>query len=1008
MENTSHQNQGKKPIDLAAIRERLEKEGPGQAWRSLEELAETEEFVEFLEEEFPRQASGVRAVTRRDFLKFLAAPLALAGLTACVPQPLEKIVPYVNAPAEITPGNSLNFATAMELDGYGMGLIVQSAMGRPIKVEGNPSHPASLGATDPFAQGSVLTLYDPDRTQTITYHGQIRTWDSFLQILNEVVSSQSSRKGAGLRILTGPVTSPTLASQLSGLLVKFPQAHWHQYSPMARDTGLAGALMAFGEPVQANYRFDKADVILSLDDDFTFREPGKIPYSRQYADRRRAVTGNTHMNRLYVVESGLSNAGALADHRLALQASQIENFAWALAQTLGVPQAGSSQVPLPEAVPPGFLQALAGDLQEHTGASLVIAGPQQSPIVHALAFAMNSALGNIGQTVIFHDPVEARPGYQFASLADLNQALNAGEVELLLVIEGNPVYTAPVDFNFAENYQKAGLSIYLSLFDDETAAVSDWHIPTTHYLEMWSDTRAFDGTISFVQPLIAPLYDSKSPHEFLSAVLGDATQSGYDLLRNYWQGQASNGAFGNGDFERAWEKTLHDGLIAGSALPEKQVSLATDFGGAASPPAGGASGAGLEIVFAPDHCLWDGRFANNAWLQELPRPLTKLTWDNAALIGPATAERLGLTVGDVIELQYRQRSVRAPVWVHPGQPVDSITVNLGYGRTAGGHLAAGTGFNAYALRTSQAPWFDHGLQVRKVGSDYPLADTQHHNTMEGRDFVKAADIGQFLQNPDMFQPEIKNPPSLYPEYPYNRHKWGMSINLNACIGCSACVIACQAENNIPVVGKEQVLDGHEMHWLRIDRYFTNLESPQVYFQPVPCMQCEKAPCEPVCPVDATLHDEEGLNEMIYNRCVGTRYCSNNCPYKVRRFNFLQFTDDTTIPLKMVRNPEVTVRSRGVMEKCTYCIQRITKARIQSEIENRPIPDGEIQTACQQVCPTNAIVFGDLNDANSQVVKLKAEPTNYRLLEELDTQPRTSYLAKLRNPNPKIDSSGTTG
>lgn len=1007
---TNNSEQQPAELDLAAIRERLAAGGKEHAWRSLNQLAENETFLEFLHNEFPRQASLAKDLSRRDFLKLMAASLSLAGLASCVPQSSERIMPYSQQPPEeLVPGRPLFFATAMELDGYARGLLVENHMGRPTKVEGNPDHPASLGATDVFAQASVLNLYDPERARAITSGGQIRSWSDFQVALAQALQAQAGGQGAGLRILTGAVTSPTLASQLNALLEAYPNARWHQYDPVARDNVLEGALLAFGEPVEIRYRFDRANVVLSLDNNFILHEPGNLRYIREFTDRRRVLEGQAEMNRLYVVESTLSNVGGFADHRLPVTAAQVGLVARELAASLGV-EAGPAGEASP--APDGWVAALAADLQANQGASLILAGPQQPPEVHALALAMNAALGNIGQTVLITDPVQANPVNHNNSLADLAAGLQAGEVEVLVVLGGsNPVFTAPVDLDFAQAYAQAGFSVYLGLYADETAAVSTWHIPAAHYLEMWSDTRAFDGTVSIVQPLIEPLYGGRSPHELLAEMLGQTGATGYEIVRQFWQTELGAA----GDFDLFWQQALYAGMLPDSALPERQANVNPDLAGLFS-DAPAADSNSLEIVFEPDPSIWDGRFANNAWLQELPRPITKLTWDNAAMISPNTAERLELSNEDVVELHYAGRSVTAPVWVLPGQPDNSVTVHLGYGRSQGGEVQQGAGFNAYALRTSQAPWFASGLEIRKTGRRYPLATTQDHHQMEERDPVRFGDLTQFREDPTFLQhgegPHTEGeqgvgelgeapPPSLYPEWPYEGHAWGMAINLNTCIGCNACVIACQAENNIPVVGKEQVLNAREMHWLRVDSYYNgDLENPDVFFQPLPCMHCEKAPCEPVCPVAATTHSAEGINEMTYNRCIGTRYCSNNCPYKVRRFNFLQYSEDA-IPLQMLHNPEVTVRSRGVMEKCTYCVQRVNNARIQAKSEGRPIADGEVVTACAQACPAQAIVFGDINDPTSQVHQLKEQPHNYALLGELGTQPRTTYLGKLRNPNPDM-------
>ncbi|MFN8454467.1 MAG: TAT-variant-translocated molybdopterin oxidoreductase [Anaerolineae bacterium] len=990
------------PLDLATVRAHLAQKRGQHYWRSLEELADTEEFQDFLYREFPRQASEwPNALSRRHFLKLMGASLALAGLTACSSQPPEEIVPYVEVPEGVIPGQPLFFATAMTLGGYARGLLVESHLNRPTKIEGNPDHPASLGATDALAQASILTLYDPDRSQSVTRQGQGSTWTDFLNELQPELERQRASQGAGLRILTETVTSPSLTAQLQTLLAQFPAAVWHQYEPINRDNVRAGAQLAFGEAVEPIYHFDRAEVILSLEADFFSTFPGSVRYARDFAAQRRAIleqAGNLS-HRLYVIESTPTVTGVMADHRLALKAVSVESFARAVAQAVGVSVTPGDEAAL-NTIPENWVSAIARDLQAHQGRSIVITGDHQPPLVHALAHAINEALGNVGQTITYLDPVTS-PASQTDSLGQLAQAMAAGQVELLLILGGNPVYTAPADLNFAEALDKVKLRLHLGLYEDETSERCQWHVPESHYLEAWSDARAYDGTITIMQPLIAPLYDSRSIHQVVAALLGQADPSGHDVVRGYWESQPSGG-----DFNQFWQTTLIKGVMADTALAAKTVSIQPEFATQPAAPAAGADD--LELTFRPAPSLWDGRFANNGWLQELPQPLTKLTWDNAALLSPATAEKLGLANEEVVELQYQGRTVRAPVWLMPGQAEDSVTVYLGYGRTRAGRVGSGVGFNAYALRPAGSPWFGGGLKLVKTGERYPLATTQMHQTIEGRDLVRVGTLEQFRTEPDFAHKaeahalEI----SLYPKFEYNDNAWGMVVDLNACNGCNACVVACQAENNIPIVGKEEMMRGREMHWLRLDRYYQgDLDNPEIYQQPVMCMQCENAPCEVVCPVGATMHDHEGLNVMVYNRCIGTRYCSNNCPYKVRRFNFLQFTDLDTESLKLQRNPEVTVRSRGVMEKCTYCVQRISAARIAAKKENRPIRDGEAVTACQAACPTQAIVFGNLNDPNSQVAKLKASPLNYGLLTELNTHPRTTYLAKLRNPNPELE--GTT-
>jgi molybdopterin-containing oxidoreductase family iron-sulfur binding subunit len=824
--------------------------------------------------------------------------------------------------------------------------------------------------------------------------------------MRTALAVQAPRGGVGLRILTETTTSPTLAAQMQSLQTAMPQARWHQWEPGGGSA--AAAAQAVGRPVSIQYRFDQADVVLSLESDFVMDGPASLRHAREFTARRKRP-GERPMNRLYVVESTPTPTGAIAEHRLPLRASEIEALARAVATAVGASDAGGGRGPALLAGPAAWAAAVAKDLQAHPGRSLVLAGDGQPASVHALAHAINERLGNIGQTVVYGEPVEARPPAGMASLAELASDMKAGRVELLMVLGGNPVYTAPADLDFAAAMDKVKLRVHLGLYEDETAVLSHWHVPQAHPLEAWSDARAFDGTATIMQPLIAPLYDSaRSAHEVLAALGSRPDQKGHDIVKDYWRTQLT------GDFDRRWTRALHDGLVAGwtapagGAAPSAPAAPPSPAAASAAPRAAG----GLEIVFRLDPTVHDGRYANLGWLQELPKPITKLTWDNAALLSPATAARYGLVNNDVVELRYRGRTVKAPVWTLPGQADDTVTVHLGYGRTRGGRVADGAGFDANLIRTSDAPWFGSGLEIARTGETRVLSCAQDHWSIdrhaEERHLIRSATVEQYQKDPAAIKEQIEAPArdlTLYPNFKYNGHAWGMSIDLNSCVGCSACVIACVAENNIPVVGREQVGKGREMHWLRVDRYFSGEpEKPETigaHFQPVPCMHCENAPCEQVCPVAATNHSDEGLNDQVYNRCIGTRYCSNNCPYKVRRFNFLLYTDWNTPTLKLQRNPDVTVRSRGVMEKCTYCVQRIEQARITAHNEGREIRDGEIQTACQSVCPTQAIVFGDVNDPQSAVSRLKAEQRDYALLGELNTRPRTTYLGEVTNPNPEL-------
>ncbi len=985
---------------LSILQSALQGHKNGQRfWRSLEELADTEEFRALLAQELPRQTFALNA-DRRTFLKLMGASLAMLGLAGCTQAPREEIVPYVEAPEEIVPGKPLFFATAMPLNGYARGLLVENHMGRPTKVEGNPDHPANLGATDVFAQGSIFGLYDPDRAEVVTENGQIRTWASLLETVAAHRQGLSVNGGAGFHLLTETVTSPTLAAQIARLLEAFPAARWHQYEPTGLDNVRAGTQLAFGRILKPVYDLSGAERILALDANFLSSLPGSLRYARQFSNKRRAATLSEgtaqNMNRLYAVESTPTLTGAKADHRIALRADQIDHVARAVANQLGLSVAAVDLDPDLAA----WIEAAVEDLRAFPGASLVIAGEEQPPAVHALAYAINAALDNIGRTVYFIEPVEADPVIQSESLRELTEAMAAGDVNTLVILDANPVFTAPVDLNFAELLAQVDMTIHQSIYYDETSALCRWHVPASHYLESWSDARAFDGTTSIIQPLIEPLFQSHTSHDLLAALLGETTSSSYEIVRSYWQTRFTElDDAPTPDFERFWRRALHAGVIAGTAATPVDVSLTADWGATLADPLP-LRPSSLELNFRADPSIGDGRFANNPWLQELPKPLSTLTWDNAALISPTTALALEVTTQDLVELTINERTIIAPIFVLPGHADESVTLYLGYGHSWQNEISGALGFNAYALRTSDTGYFDSGLTLRKTGERYPLATVQNHFALEGRDLVRAATLAEFREDPDFAHGEHAfegEPPSLYPEYTYTGNAWGMVIDLNACIGCNACVIGCQVENNIPTVGKEGVLNGREMHWIKVDTYFEgDITAPRTYFQPRPCMHCEKAPCEPVCPVEATVHSSEGLNQMVYNRCVGTRYCSNNCPYKVRRFNFFEYVDDEPELLKMFRNPDVTVRSRGVMEKCTYCVQRINQARIEADIENRPIRDGEIRTACQEVCPTQAIVFGDINDESARVTQLKANPLNYGMLEELGTQPRTSYLAAVIN------------
>jgi molybdopterin-containing oxidoreductase family iron-sulfur binding subunit len=875
-------------------------------------------------------------------------------------------------------------------------------------------------------QASILNLYDPDRSQTVQQAGEIRSWSAFLETAQGLATNAKATNGGGFRILCGATTSPTLIAQIRKLLTLYPEAKWYQWEPAAGDGAQQGAKLAFGRNVHTVYEVSKANVIVSLDSDFLASGPGHVAYARQFGRRRNLNGSNETMNRLYVVEPTPSVTGSSSDHRLPLRSSDIEPFARSLAAKLGV---GSGPAISGEAE--RWAEAIAKDLQKERGASIVIAGEYQPASVHALAHAINHALGNVGNTVYYTEPLSGDTG-NLDGIRELCSEMDQGKVDLLLMLGGNPVYDAPHDFDFVNKLKRVSTAIHLSPYFDETSAYCQWHVAESHFLETWSDARAHDGTASIIQPLIAPLYYTHSAHDVVAAFSDKPGMPAYDAVRAYWTEVSTHLP---ASIDVGWRKWLNDGVIPGTKFAPIDAEL--KFSAASLPAVQSAPADQLEYIFRPDPAVHDGRFANNGWLQELPKPVTKLTWDNAALISPKLAQKRdfahkvqsrggehGQVRSPLVDIELNGSKVTAAVWTLPGQAENTVVLPLGYGRSRAGYTGNNKGFNAYVVRTSNALWTATGGKMTATGDSYPLACTQYHFNMEGRKILSSATLSEYRQNPGFAHEHDETPPhddSLYHPFVYNGHAWGMSIDLTKCNGCNACVVACVSENNIPVVGKDQVMRGREMHWIRVDRYYTNtvsatsgeatgdpseynatLDNPEAFFQPVPCQQCENAPCEQVCPVGATTHSSEGLNDMVYNRCIGTRYCSNNCPYKVRRFNFLRFQDWDTPQFKLMRNPEVTVRSRGVMEKCTYCVQRINNVRIDSEKQNRPIRDGEIVTACESACPTEAIIFGDINDPNSKVAKWKAQQRNYTILGELNARPRTTYLAAVRNPNPELE------
>ncbi|MEW6367558.1 MAG: TAT-variant-translocated molybdopterin oxidoreductase [Acidobacteriota bacterium] len=988
-------------------------------WRSLDELADSPELRRRVERESPSLASQIwTAASRRDFLKAMGASLALGSLTGCR-WPKEKIVPYAHRPEGRVPGKPEQFATAMELAGVARALLVTSYDGRPLKVEGNPEHPESRGASDAYAQASVLELYDPDRSKDVVLRQNrqriVQTWDQFDAFAKAAFSELRRRGGDGFSVLSEASSSPSLYDMRARLQQALPMMTWYEYEPVSRDNERLGTAMAFGRPCRAHPALDQADVILSLDSDLLMNSPVAVKHAMAFASRRRAE--DFRMNRLYVVEPVVSVTGAMADHRCATPSRLVPRFACKLAgeltsdPALGTAADKAALAPLLQqtlpAMPP-FFADIVRDLRENRGRSLVVAGPRQNPGVHALAAWLNHVLGNAGKTITYTAEVDPdRPAHVDAMRALVSE-MKAGRVDTLLVLGGNPVYNAPADLEFAQQLDRVKTLIRVGLYEDETSLACDWHLPQAHFLESWGDARAYDGTISIVQPLIDPLYDGRTPIEILATALDEEPRRCYDIVRRTF-GRLSSAA----DVEPAWRRALHDGLVEGTRFkPDVPMPLADALSKAIEgieKEGGGSDASPIEVVFVQDHSVHDGRYANSGWLQEMPDPLTKLTWDNAAAVSPALAREQNLTEGDVVRISCDGTSIEAPVVLLPGQATGSIALPLGYGRRAAGRVGTGVGVDAYNLRPSTA-MYTRRADLMKTGRRYPLAATQDHFIIDpvgheererrSRELIRELTLAEYKAGPRQLATESARKPrfSLWREHEYEGHRWAMAIDLSVCTGCSACVVACQAENNVPVVGKDQVKRGREMHWIRVDRYFSgDPDSPSISFQPLTCHHCEDAPCEQVCPVGATQHSHEGLNDMVYNRCVGTRYCSNNCPYKVRRFNWFNNLKRLSDFQKMQLNPEVTVRSRGVMEKCTFCVQRINLAKIAAKNDRRALVDGGITPACAQACPTGAIVFGDLNDAESRVAKLHASGRSYALLEELNIKPRTKYLARLRNP-----------
>ena len=1004
-----------------------------------------------LQPESPLAGDDEARVGRRGFLGAITASLALAGAEGCR-RAVEHVVPYAIAPERIVPGIPLHYASVTAQRGEAVGIVVESHEGRPTKIEGNPLHPSSLGAASLWMQASIIDLYDPDRLRAATRMGSSSTWESFEADCKARLSEHTKDGGARLRALVTPSNSPTERRMRRELLSRFPRMKIHSYAPVEEGNAERGGELAYSQPVTTTCAFDRAKVILSLDSDFLQTEAGSLRAQKLFAAGRRLSSPRDTMSRLYVVEPALTATGMAADHRLALAASQVPAFVIEVAKELA--RHGVSFGELDAAIRrhagmegtslTRWIRALARDLIAGADGCAIVVGSRQPPMVHALAHALNEALGSVGKTV-FHRPLANPTSIDGPSdIAELAAAMREGKVASLFILGGNPAYDAPADTGFAAALRSVAWTAHLSLIADETSAVCTWQLPGTHELEAWGDQIALDGTVSVQQPLILPLYGGRSQAELL-ALLAGAPGNGRDIVRATLRDALLAGlglaacaspdagkldckdVEGKPDvypiegFEHAWKKSLHDGVlprlstanVSGRTLDARAIATALDASALHEAP----NGERLEIVFTADAKMLDGRYANNSWLLELPDPVTKLVWDNAALVAPKTARDLGIESDDLLRISAQDRSIEIAAFVLKGTAEYTLVLPLGWGRTRAGRLGSGRGFDVYPLRTARTMTFESGVTVTKTGRRHALTHTQAHDSMEGRPLAREATLAEYRAQPHFA--ELERAPRrslpLWTDVDYSKgHQWGMSIDLNACTGCSACVVACQAENNIPVVGKEEVAKGRDMQWLRLDRYFTEPEygtdeGPRVIIQPVACVQCEEAPCENVCPVAALEHSSEGLSEVTYNRCIGTRYCANNCPYKVRRFNYLNWHNDGVwkdtngLPpsLQLQQNPNVTVRFRGIIEKCTYCVQRIQRTRIDAKTSGRDLRDGDIATACQQTCPADAIVFGDLNDMDSRVAKLVTGNRRYALLEELGTKPRTTYLAKVRNPNPEL-------
>jgi Fe-S-cluster-containing dehydrogenase component len=937
-------------------------------------------------------ASGDAAgVDRRRALRLLAAGMALSPC-ACG-RPEEEIAPYVEMPEGLTPGVPLFFATALPLAGYGRGALVATYEGRPTRIEGNPRHPASLGAADIFAQAEIVSLYQPDRAKAVSDEKGLSSWKAFSTALFAQMEKERARRGSGLRFVTGRVVSPTFARQMGDLLEAFPEARWLRYEPIHDDTAVTGAVLAFGKPLIILPKLEGATVVLTLGADPLGPGPSQLHLGGSFIKARLSKLQSGQTTRLYAAESCWTLTGANADERLAVPPPVIQNIGMEIAGSLGAGISGGGD--LPEAAR-RFVDAAVKDLQANVGRAIVLAGREQPPELHALSHWINDRLK---APVDFIQPIDPIGAGHVQSLQQLASDLGQGRADTVIFIDSNPAYSAPGDMSLGEAIAAAPFTAHIGIFEDETAALCKWRLPLSHILESWSDIRAFEGTASIVQPMIRPLYDTRTAHQLLALIgSGEESASSYDLVRETWRNRASTS-----DFETSWRNWLHEGVISGTS-----ENRASSPGARLVDIRPAPVSQKLVLALAPDPSVWDGSFCNNPWLQECPKPLTKQVWGNALDVSPQDAAAHKLEDGEIVAVSRGGRVVEAPVHVTEGQAVGVLATTLGYGRRAAGVIGNGIGFDAFRLQSASSPWMLSDVEIARTGKRRPMLTTQHNFQIQAevKDILPTLTFEELAQGRGDL-PNSADLPTLLPQWRYDSYKWAMTIDTAACIGCNACVVACQSENNVPVVGPEEIAMGRDMHWLRVDTYFSRRSGESLGFQPVPCMHCEYAPCEPVCPVAASVHDSEGLNVQVYNRCVGTRFCESNCPYKVRRFNFFGYADGESYanlgqqPLEAQFNPDVTVRSRGVMEKCTYCVQRISRARGEAEKESRRIPAGGVVTACQAACPTHAISFGDLNDRSSPLHSLREERRHYVLLGHLGTKPRTTYLARLKNPNPML-------